>query len=116
MKRNRLCTQTVLFLILFITGCQSATKPHYSSGTEDRIRQVENNLAGWVRTQNDSTWNLEERMKHHNVMGVSIAVVHDFKLEWVKGYGWADVSEKRPVTEKTLFQAASISKSRMVWV
>jgi CubicO group peptidase (beta-lactamase class C family) len=50
-------------------------------------------------------------MKHHNIQGVSIAVIHDFKLEWVKGYGWADVSGKRPVTEKTLFQAASISKS-----
>lgn len=50
-------------------------------------------------------------MKHHNIMGVSIAVIHDFKLDWVKSYGWADVSEKRPVTEKTLFQAASISKS-----
>ena len=111
MNHNRLCTQSVLFLILFITGCQSTTKPHYSPETEDRIRQVENNLGDWVRTQNDSTWNLEGRMKHHNVMGVSIAVVHDFKLEWVKGYGWADVSEKRLVTEKTLFQAASISKS-----
>ena len=50
-------------------------------------------------------------MKHHNITGVSIAVIHNFKIDWVKGYGWADVSEQRPVTEKTLFQAASISKS-----
>ena len=111
MKRNLLYSQSVLFLVLIITGCQSPSQPQYSPETEERIRQVENNLGDWVRTQNDTTWNLEERMKHHNVVGVSIAVVHDFKLEWVKGYGWADVSEKRPVTDKTLFQAASISKS-----
>lgn len=111
MKRNLLLSQSVLILILFITGCQSAMQPQYSPDTEERIRQVENNLADWVRTQNDTTWNLEQRMKHHNIIGVSIAVVHDFKLEWAKGYGWADVSEQRPVTEKTLFQAASISKS-----
>jgi CubicO group peptidase (beta-lactamase class C family) len=111
MKRNRLYSQSALFLILFIMGCQSATKPQYSPETEERIKQVENNLADWVRTQKDTTWNLEERMKHHKVMGVSIAVVHDSKIEWARGYGWADVSEKRPVTEKTLFQAASISKS-----
>ncbi len=111
MKRNLLYSQSVLILVLFITGCQSPAQPQYSPETEERIRQVENNLGDWVRTQNDTIWNLEERMKHHNILGVSIAVVHDFKLEWVKGYGWADVSEKRPVTEKTLFQAASISKS-----
>ena len=111
MKRNLLFLQSVLFLVLIITGCQSPSQPQYSPETEERIRQVENNLADWVRTQNDTIWNLEERMKIHNIMGVSIAVVHDFKLEWVKAYGWADLSEKRPVTEKTLFQAASISKS-----
>ena len=111
MKRNRLYSQSALFLVLFIMGCQCTAQPQYSPETEERIRQVENNLGDWVRTQNDTTWNLEERMKHHKVMGVSIAVVHDSKIEWARGYGWADVSEKRPVTEKTLFQAASISKS-----
>jgi CubicO group peptidase (beta-lactamase class C family) len=33
------------------------------------------------------------------------------KIEWAKGYGWADVEEKRKVTTDTRFQAASISKS-----
>jgi CubicO group peptidase (beta-lactamase class C family) len=111
MKRNFLCTQSVLFLVLFITGCQSAKQPQYSPETEERIRQVENNLGDWVKTQYDTAWSIDERMKHHNIMGTSIAVIHDFRLEWVKSYGWADVSEQRPVTEQTLFQAASISKS-----
>jgi len=111
MKRNFLYSLSALFLVLLITGCQSPKQSQYSPETEERIRQVGNNLADWVRTQNDTIWILEERMKHHNVTGVSIAVVHDFKLDWVKGYGWADLSENRPVTDKTLFQAASISKS-----
>ena len=111
MKQNLLSQLTVLFLALLITGCQSAKQTQYSPETLERIRQVENNLGDWVRTQNDTIWNLEQRMKHHNIMGVSIAVVHDFKLEWVKAYGMADVSEQRSVTDKTLFQAASISKS-----
>ena len=111
MKRNLCFSLLTLILALFIPGCQSSTQTQYSPETQERIRQVENSLGDWVRTQNDTTWNLEQRMKHHNITGVSIAVIHDFKLEWVKGYGWADVSEQRPVTEKTLFQAASISKS-----
>lgn len=111
MKRNLHFLHSAIILVLFITGCQSSNQPQYSPEILERIMQVENNLGDWVRTQNDTTWNLEERMKHHNITGVSIAVIHDFKLDWVKGYGWADVAEQRPVTDKTLFQAASISKS-----
>jgi CubicO group peptidase (beta-lactamase class C family) len=54
---------------------------------------------------------LAERMAAYNVPGVSIAVIHDYKIEWAKGYGWADTTEKRPVTTETMFQAASVSKS-----
>jgi CubicO group peptidase (beta-lactamase class C family) len=98
--------------MLFISAlCLDAQNTKYPASIEEKIRLVENNLGDWVRTQNDVPWNLEQRMKHHNINGVSIAVVHDSKIEWARGYGWADVSEKRPVTEKTLFQAASISKS-----
>jgi CubicO group peptidase (beta-lactamase class C family) len=111
MKRLLIYMHTAILLILLITGCRSTEQKQYSPGTQKRIKLVENSLGDWVRTQYDTVWNLEERMKHHKITGVSIAVVHNFKIDWAKGYGWADVSEQRPVTEKTLFQAASISKS-----
>lgn len=50
-------------------------------------------------------------MKKHNVPGVSVAVIKDFKIEWAKAYGVADVETKTPVTTETMFQAASISKT-----
>jgi CubicO group peptidase (beta-lactamase class C family) len=50
-------------------------------------------------------------MKETAIPGLSIAVIHDYKIEWAKGYGWADTEEKRKVTTDTRFQAASISKS-----
>lgn len=111
MKRNFILLLTALLPVLLITSCQPGTQTRYSPETEAKIKLVENSLGDWVKTQYDTAWSIEERMKHHNIMGVSIAVVHDFKLDWIKSYGWADVSEQRPVTEKTLFQAASISKS-----
>ena len=89
----------------------SAQSTRYTPETEAKIKAVENNLAGWVQTGNDDRWNLFDRMKKYGVNGVSVAVIHDHQIVWAKGYGMADVSEKRPVTEKTLFQAASISKS-----
>ena len=42
--------------------------------------------------------------------GVSIAVLIDGEIEWARGYGFADLESRRPVTTNTLFQAASISK------
>jgi CubicO group peptidase (beta-lactamase class C family) len=53
---------------------------------------------------------LAERMAHYTVPGVSVAVLHDGKLEWARGYGKRDVASGLPVTPETLFQAASLSK------
>jgi len=54
---------------------------------------------------------VEVLMKKFNVPGVSVAVIKDFKIEWAKGYGIADVESGAPVTTDTIFQAASISKT-----
>jgi len=54
---------------------------------------------------------IDSLLKQFNVPGVSIAVIKDFKVDWARGYGIADVEAGTPVTADTLFQAASISKT-----
>ena len=102
-----------IFFFVLSMNCLAvnAQTTNSSPAVEERIKQVENSLCGWVQTGFDDQWNILDRMKKYHVNGVSIAVIHDYKIEWAKGYGLADTSENRPVTEKTLFQAASISKS-----
>jgi CubicO group peptidase (beta-lactamase class C family) len=50
-------------------------------------------------------------IERDDIAGVVIAVVKDDQLLFSKGYGWADVSARRPVTvDGTLFRPGSISK------
>ena len=98
-----------LAILLFVktnTNAQSR-----NAEVDDKIKQVENNLIPDIQTGNDGPTNITDRMAMYKVHGVSIAVIHNYKIEWAKGYGFADDSLKIPVTTQTLFQAASISKS-----
>lgn len=88
---------------------QSPDSP--TAETLANIRAVENNLAGIHEPEKDSAWNILSRMNHYNIKGVSIAVIHNYEIEWARGYGWANEAARRPVTPGTRFQAASISKS-----
>jgi CubicO group peptidase (beta-lactamase class C family) len=54
---------------------------------------------------------VRQLLAQFKVPGVSIAVIKDFKIEWAKAYGTADVETGMLVTTDTLFQAASISKT-----
>ena len=77
-----------------------------------KIKKVDNSLSGQTFIEDSmNTWNLLARMKENNVPGLSIAVISNYKLEWARGYGLADITAGAPVTPQTLFQAASISKS-----
>jgi CubicO group peptidase (beta-lactamase class C family) len=110
-------TRTLKPALLLLCFCIEASflfgqVKSYPEEVKAKIKKVENNLAGWVQIGDMPTkWTLEERMKFYHANGVSIAVIKNYKVEWAKGYGWADSAEQRPVTTTTLFQAGSISKS-----
>jgi CubicO group peptidase (beta-lactamase class C family) len=108
---NKKLFLSFLSFLPFFVKLTFAQSTEYSTEVEGRIKQVENNLMTWVQTQDSVKWSLTDRMAHYHINGISIAVIHNYNIEWAKGYGWADISEKRPATNKTLFQAASLSKS-----
>jgi D-alanyl-D-alanine carboxypeptidase len=55
-------------------------------------------------------WLEGQRLKH-DLPGLSVGVVHDQELIWSKGYGFADVTNKIPATDQTLYRIASITKT-----
>ena len=97
-----------LIFVVALVACHRPTRT--DDPTEFLRRHVETGLCNPVFIEGDSTWTIEERMKHYGVHGVSIAVIDDFRIAWTKSYGVMDTTSKRPVTDSTLFQAASISK------
>ena len=89
----------------------NATLAADSTQSETRIRQLQEGLVPPVLVRGDTPAmpTLAARMAELNVPGVSIAVIHDGRIEWARGFG-ATSKAGPPVTPDTLFQAASISK------
>jgi len=80
-----------------------------------RIEKVENGLVeldlGTMRYANPhKRKTLSERMAHYKVPGVSLAVIENGKVDWVKAYGELNVETGAPVTTSSLFEAASTTK------
>ncbi|MEO6005798.1 MAG: serine hydrolase [Opitutus sp.] len=88
---------------LFVTAGHAAS--------DERIARVESGLAPRLFVEGQPVkWTLQERMAHHHVPGVSIAVINDGNVEWARGYGTLETGGSAPVNAETIFQAASISK------
>lgn len=98
-----------LLKLLSISILFSLSSLHLTANVAE-IKMVETNLRGSVVFAGDKFWNIESRMQHYGVPGVSIAVIKDYKIHWVKHYGVRDKTTNRKVDGETLFQAGSISK------
>jgi CubicO group peptidase (beta-lactamase class C family) len=95
-----------LFVLSSTIG--SSLVPAAQDGTDAIIARIEGaqtpNRQGW------DPYSLRELMDRFGVPGASIAVIKDYRIHWTKSYGTADQTTKAPVTQETMFQAASISK------
>jgi len=64
---------------------------------------------------------IAEAMKQSHIPGLAIAVIQDKKLQYTGTFGRADIENNVPVSRKSMFQLASISKtfialSTLTWV
>ena len=112
MKKSTSGSVFLIFLVFFLNqNLNAQSEKSYSQEIQNRIASVENSLRHWTKIIGQPELTLEERMKYYHVNGISIVVIKDFKIDWAKGYGWADSLTRRPVNTSTLFQVGSISKS-----
>lgn len=107
MKLQRFFLPLSLSISLLIPFARPAAQ---GVAPEARRTRIERGLLPPVLIKGAPGWSIEERLRHYKVPGVSVAVIKDFKVEWAKGYGFKDAEAREPVTERTLFQAGSISK------
>ncbi len=56
------------------------------------------------------TW-IEAQMAYKNIPGLAVGIVYDQQLVYAKGFGYADLEKKTPVTPQSLFRIASNSKT-----
>lgn len=54
-------------------------------------------------------------LKQYRIAGAALALVHQGCKVWGKGYGLANRETRTPVTQDTVFQVASISKTITAW-
>lgn len=58
-------------------------------------------------------WNtaIRQLMERHRIAGLAASVVREGQMLWSGGYGWANLERKIPVTNRTIFRIASITKT-----
>lgn len=102
-----------VLLLSLAASCSNGPGKHPAYGNIDaEMAEIENSLSPSILVKGEPVkrFTLAERMAHHHVPGVSIALVNDGKIRWAKGYGIANTNDGTAVDENTLFQAGSISK------
>lgn len=56
-----------------------------------------------------------ELQKRYGVEGTAIGIIQDGKVKYILNYGLADKKKNNAISDDTIFQAASISKSLTAW-
>ncbi|MFK7921094.1 MAG: serine hydrolase domain-containing protein [Bacteroidia bacterium] len=101
---------SMILMFFCFFACQNPVDEQVN--IEAEVAAIEQNLIPGIIVEGDSmiTYELEDRMDHYHVPGVSVAVVKNGKIHWAKAYGIANTNTQQPVDTATLFQAGSISK------
>lgn len=78
---------SLLLAALWLCVSQLFGQTNYPPETLEKIKEVENNITGNLLLNDERPSTIAERMAKYKVKGMSIAVIHDYKIVWAKGYG-----------------------------
>ncbi len=103
MHTHRFAAMRVAIALLLVAAVASTTASAASAPLADdpAVREALARLDVW----------LDGQRRRLDLPGFAIGVVHDQQLVWSKGYGYADVAQRIPSTDRTLYRIASISKT-----
>ena len=92
---TRACLPTLLIIIgIIFSSCGISS---------ERLPLVE------ARIELYEAW-IDALMRTYDLPGISVGIVHDDELVYIKGFGYSDLTEKSPATAETVYSVASISK------
>jgi CubicO group peptidase (beta-lactamase class C family) len=96
--------------VWLVAGCTLAAQAQGDAEVDALVARVVADLPDSLVTQHSRAVSLRERMASAGVPAVSLAVFRDGRLAWARAWGVRDSVQGGHVDERTLFQAASISK------
>ena len=113
MHRYLKYTLIILFFIFNLFLCDYGTilpsEEYVNTDKESLNRIVTNKL---IESQNSEfiDQRIERFRNQHSLKGMTLAIVKNEKLVFVKGYGFADEEDSIPASPNQLFRIASVSK------
>lgn len=115
MKPKPVSTTKIILLCSLaslLASCGPTAGSDSADAVQARIAAVENGLLpAYQKTgATPAGKSIGDRMAHYFTPAVSIAVIHNGRIEWAKGYGVTTSASTNAVTADHLFQACSISK------
>lgn len=106
--------QFFLLMIIIAWVLQSAPQAQESLSQPEQVEQITPSRQGPTdRAELEAFLEglMVSNMESYHIAGATLAVVKDGEVFFTKGYGYADVKEKKLViADKTLFRSGSISK------
>ena len=94
---------TLLSVFIFIIFFSATVIAQSNEPKEDKSKPAASSIEE-LQTQ------IEELSQYHGIPGVSVAIVENGQAVLVTGIGLANLEDKVPATERTLFRIGSISK------
>ncbi len=107
-----MCLLHGAFLVGILLSIAASSRDAFPQPVTGPRSKVESGLSLRVRIEGRPLdhWTLQDRMHFYGVPGVQIAVIDQGQVAWIGSYGVTRASGSQHIDDKTLFEAASLSK------